>query len=139
MNTSSNPSRLARGCALAARLLLGLAFFVFGLGGLLHWFPAPPPETLPPNLVAFDAAMRGSYLFALVKGTEAAVGALLLVNRFVPLALVVLAPVLLNIVLVNLTMVPAGLPLVIVLVALELYLAWVHRRALAPLLAPRLT
>jgi len=59
------------------------------------------------------------------------------VNRFVPLALVILAPVLLNIFLVNATMFPAGLPMVIVLVALELYLAWVHRRAFAPLLTAR--
>jgi len=137
MTTPETPSRAARIGAHVARILLGLVFFVFGLGALLNWFPAPPPESLPPKIVAFDATMRASYLFALVKGTETAVGLLLLVNRFVPLALVILAPVLLNIFLVNATMFPAGLPMVIVLVALELYLAWVHRRAFAPLLTAR--
>lgn len=137
MTTLETPSRGARIGATVARVLLGLVFFVFGLGALLNWFPPPPPEQLPPKLVAFDAGMRGSYLFYLVKGTEAAVGLLLLVNRFVPLALVILAPVLLNIALVNATMMPSGLPMVIVLLALELYLAWVHRRAFAPLLTAR--
>lgn len=137
MTTTPAPSRFARIAGHVARILLGLVFLVFGLGALLNWFPAPPPESLPPKLVAFDASMRGSYLFALVKGTEAAVGALLLLNRFVPLALVILAPILVNIALVNATMMPTGLPMVLVLIALELYLAWVHRRAFAPLLAAR--
>lgn len=137
MNTAETPSRLARISATAARLLLGLVFFVFGLGALLNWFPAPPPEALPPKLVAFDAALRGSYLFGLLKGTETAMGALLLLNRFVPLALVILAPIILNIVLVHASMAPSGLPVAAVVLALELYLAWVHRRAYAPLLAAR--
>lgn len=138
MTNQDTPSRGARIAAHVTRSLLGLVFFVFGLGALLNFFPAPPPESLPPKLVAFDAAMHGSYLFNLVKGTEAALGLLLLLNRFVPLALVILAPILVNILLVHLTLAPAGLPLAVVLVGLELYLAWVHRRAFAPLLVARL-
>lgn len=137
MTTHENPSRGARIGAHVARILLGLVFFVFGLGALLNWFPAPPPESLPPKLVAFDAALRGSYLFNLIKGTEATVGLLLLLNRFVPLALVILAPILLNIVLVHVLLAPSGLPMAVVLLALELYLAWVHRRAFSPLLTAR--
>lgn len=138
MTTPESPSRFARIAAHTARILLGLVFFVFGLGGLLNWFPPPPPESLPPKLVAFDAAMRSSgYLFELVKGTEAAMGVLLLLNRFVPLALVVLAPIILNIVLVHLLLAPSGLPIAIIVLALEVYLAWVHRRAFAPLLRAR--
>ncbi|WP_415908044.1 hypothetical protein [Oleiharenicola sp. Vm1] len=64
-------------------------------------------------------------------------GALLLLNRFVPLALVILAPIILNIVLVHASMAPSGLPVATVVLVLELYLAWVHRRAYAPLLAAR--
>lgn len=136
--TAQSEPRFARIAASAARVLLGLVFFVFGLGGLLNWFPAPPPETLPPKLVAFDAAMRSSgYLFELVKITEAAMGLLLLVNRFVPLALVVLAPIVVNIVLVHVLLAPAGLAMAVVILGLHLYLAWVHRRAFAPLLTPR--
>lgn len=138
MTTTQTPSRFARIAVHAARTLLGLVFFVFGLGALLNWFPAPPPETLPPKLVAFDAALRSSgYLFELVKGTEAAMGLLLLANRFVPLALVILAPIIVNIVLVHVVLAPAGLAMAVVILGLHLYLAWVHRRAFAPLLTPR--
>ena len=138
MSTHPSESRLARVTATVARVLLGLVFFVFGLGGLLNWFPPPPPESLPPKLVAFDAAMRSSgYLFELVKGTEAAMGLLLLVNRFVPLALVILAPIIVNILLVHVLLAPAGIAMAVIILALELYLAWVHRRAFAPLLTPR--
>lgn len=138
MTTPDSSSRPARIAVHAARTLLGLVFFVFGLGALLNWFPPPPPETLPPKLVAFDAAMRNSgYLFELLKGTETAMGVLLLVNRFVPLALVILAPIIVNIVFVNLLMAPFGLPVALVVLAIELYLAWVHRRAYTPLLTAK--
>lgn len=138
MTTPSPESRFTRIAVPVARVLLGLLFFVFGLGGLLNWFPPPPPESLPPKLVAFDAAMRSSgYLFELVKGTETVMGALLLVNRFVPLALVILAPVIVNIVLVHLLLAPSGLPVAIVVLALAVYLFWNHRRAYAPLLAAK--
>lgn len=138
MSKPASPSRLQRFAEPAARVLLGVVFFVFGLGGLFNWFPPPPPETLPPKLVAFDAALRSSgYLFELVKGTEAAMGLLLLLNRFVPLALVILAPIIVNIVLVHLLLAPAGLVMAGIILVLELYLAWVHRRVFAPLLSAR--
>ena len=138
MSTPETPSRFSRFAVPISRVLLGLIFFVFGLGGLLNWFPPPPPEQLPPKLVAFDAALRSSgYLFELVKGTEAAMGLLLLLNRFVPLALVILAPIIVNILLVHVLLAPAGLVMALVIVALELYLAWTHRRVFAPLLAAR--
>lgn len=138
MDSASSPSRGARIGALVARLLLGLVFFVFGLAGLFNWFPPPPPESLPPKLVAFDQGLRSSgYLFELIKGTEAAMGLLLLVNRFVPLALVILAPIILNIVLVHMLLAPSGLPMALIIAALQLVLAWAHRRAFAPLLRAR--
>lgn len=134
MTTPESSSRFARIAVHAARILLGLIFFVFGLGGLLNWFPPPPPESLPPKLVAFDAGIRSSgYLFELLKGTETLMGVLLLVNRFVPLALVILAPIIVNIVLVHVLLAPSGLPVAIVVLALELFLAWRYRRVYAPL------
>jgi uncharacterized membrane protein YphA (DoxX/SURF4 family) len=118
-----------------ARTLLGLVFFVFGLNGFLHFLPQPPP---PESAQHFLELMTGSYLFTLVKVTETTVGALLLSNRFVPLALTLLAPVTVNIVLFHSTLEPAstlGLPLV--LVGLQLYLAWTHRAAYAGLFQAR--
>src|SRR4051794_32468197 len=110
-----------------ARTLLGLVFFVFGLNGFFHFIPQPPP---PESALRFFELMTGSYLFTLVKATEVTVGALLLSNRFVPLALTLLAPVTVNIVLFHATLeAPATLGLPLVLVGLQLYLAWTHRAA----------
>jgi hypothetical protein len=83
------------------------------------------------------AFVASGYLLALVKATEVVVGALLLANRFVPLALVVLAPVMVNIVAFHLFLAPAGLGLPVVLAAVTIYLAWVHRAAYAPLFRAR--
>ena len=122
----------------AARVLLGLVFFVFGLDGFLHFVPQPDPSTIPPGALAFGGALMGTgYMFPLIKGTETLVGALLLANRFVPLALVLLAPVVVNIVLFHAFLAPAGMAIPIVVVLLQVFLAWTHRRAYRPLLEAR--
>ena len=106
-----------------ARILLGLIFFVFGLMGLLNL--VPPPPNLPERLQTFNAGMMATgYLFQLVKGTEVVCGFLLLAGWFVPLALVVLAPVVLNIFLVHAFMAPEGLPLALIIGALMIYLSF---------------
>ena len=132
------PSALARHAATGARVLLGLVFFTFGLDGFLHFVPQPDPSAMPPGSLAFASALMATgYMFPLIKGTEVLVGALLLANRFVPLALVLLAPVLVNIVLFHLFLAPSGAGLAIVLVALQLFLAWKNRRAYRPILTAR--
>jgi uncharacterized membrane protein YphA (DoxX/SURF4 family) len=140
--TGSDPALPARGFSrhlpTIARVLLGLMFFAFGLMGLFNLVPPPPPETLPPKLVAFSAAMMNTgYLFHLVKGTEVLVGALLLLNRFVPLALTLIAPVIVNIVAVHAFLAPSGLGMAIVILGLELFLAWSYRSAFRAMLGAR--
>jgi uncharacterized membrane protein YphA (DoxX/SURF4 family) len=115
-----------------ARYLLGLAFFVFGLNGFLHFIPQPPISGPPANFAG--AMIATGYLFQLVKGTEVVAGLLLLSNRFVPLALAILAPVLINIVAFHVFLEPAALALPIVLLVAELYLARSYRDAFAPML-----
>ncbi|HEY8089195.1 MAG TPA: DoxX family protein [Polyangiaceae bacterium] len=119
----------------AARILLGLAFFVFGLNGFLHFLPQPPMSGPPAEF--FGALFATGYMIPLLKGTEVLAALLLLSGRFVPLALTVLAPVLVNIVAFHLFLAPAGLPLPLVLVALEVFLAWSYRSVFAPVLNPR--
>src|SRR3954468_21581266 len=75
-----------------ARVLMGLMFFVFGLNGFLNFFP--PPKTGMPEFAG--ALMKTGYMFPLIAGTQLLVGLLLLINRFVPLALVLIMPVLVN-------------------------------------------
>src|SRR5262249_33862058 len=101
----------------AARLFLGLTFTVFGLNFFLHFLPMPTP---PPRAGAFLGALFASgYLFPLLKGTEVAAGLLLLGGRFVPLALAVLAPVLVNVIGFHLALEPSGLPVPIAMLAAE--------------------
>ena len=111
----------------AARVVLGFMFFVFGLIGLFNLIP--PPETgVPAGAMAFGAALQKTgYMFQLIKGTEVVGGALLLSNRFVPLALVVLAPVVLNIFLFHLFLTPGEIGMASLVVALEAALAWAYR------------
>ncbi len=120
----------------AARLTLGLAFFVFGLNGFFHFLPQPP---MSGSAGAFAGALVATgYMFPFIKGTEVIAGALLLAGRYVPLAVTVLGPVLLNILAFHLFLAPAGLGLPIVLLALELYVAYSHRAVFAPMLQAQL-
>jgi uncharacterized membrane protein YphA (DoxX/SURF4 family) len=117
-----------------ARLLLGAVFFTFGLNGFLGFLPQPP---VSPEGGAFLGALAATgYMFPLIKTTEIVAGALLLSNRFVPLALVLLAPVVVNILAFHALLSP-GLALPVVLTALQLYLAYTNREAYRTLLAAR--
>lgn len=105
---------------LIARLLLGL---VFVGSGVAFFLTTPPPMEGP--IATFFAGMAAThYFFYLLKGTEIVCGLLLLSGFYVPLALVVLAPVILNIFLVHAFMMPSGLPLAIIIGVLEIYLAF---------------
>ncbi len=120
-----------------ARILLGLIFFVFGLNGFLHFIPQPK-KPMPEGAVAFAGAlMKSGYMFPMVAGTQFLVGVLLLLNRFVPLALALLAPVVVNIVAFHLFLAPSGMGLALVVLALELYLAWAYRGSYRSMLNPR--
>ena len=119
----------------AGRLTLGLIFFVFGLNGFLHFIPQPPPTG--PGLAFAGGLMAVGYFFPLLKGIEVAVSLLLLSNRFVPLALAVLAPIVVNILAFHLFVAPAGLPLALLILALEIGLARANRAVFAPMLQAR--
>jgi putative oxidoreductase len=106
--------------SLIARLLLGLIFLAFGLNGFLHFIPMPPPTGVA---LQFFMAMIATHYWVVIFGVQVIGGVLLLVNRFVPLALVLLGPVIVNIFFFHMFMAPAGLPLAIVVVVLWVLLA----------------
>jgi uncharacterized membrane protein YphA (DoxX/SURF4 family) len=120
-----------------ARMLLGLIFLVFGLNGFFHFLPLPPMSGPPEHFLG--ALIATGYLFPLVKSTEVAAGALLLSDRLVPLALTLLAPVVINIVAFHLFLAPSGLPLPILIVTLELFLAHSYWTAFAGLMRARMS
>jgi putative oxidoreductase len=108
---------------LIARILLGLIFFAAGLAGLLNLAPTPPD--LPEALQTYNAGLKASvYFFPFLKVTETICGLLLLSGFYVPLALVILAPIVLNIFFVHAFLQPSGLPLAIILGLLTTYLAF---------------
>jgi len=120
--------------ALIARILLGLLFTVFGLNGFFHFLPMTPPA----------GKLAGEYIGALflshymvpVFALEIVGGALLLANRFLPLALVLLGPVLVNIVLFHSLMAPEGLPIALLATVLWVIVFVRVRHAFAGLLRP---
>jgi len=131
----SNP--IARHGTTASRVLLGLVFVVCGLNGFLNFIP-PPSEPMPDRAMAFFVAMIGTgYLIPLVAGTQVLAGALLLANRFVPLALILLAPVIVNIVAFHVFLEPSGLVISLVVLALESSLLWSQRTAYRGVLTAR--
>jgi hypothetical protein len=116
---------------------LGLVFFIFGLNSFLHFIPQPPPPE--PAGAFFGALFATGYMLPLVMGTQLLVGTLLLINRFVPLALGNVAPIVINIIAFHVVLAPSGLPLAIVVLALEILLAWAYREAFRSMLEPRAT
>ncbi len=114
-----------------ARILLGLVFFAAGLSGFL--LIAHPPAA-PPGLAGqFQDVFFRSYWVLFVDGVELIAGLLLLTNRYVPLALVVLAAVIANIIVFHVTMAPLGLPVAAVVAALWATVATRYRSSFAPL------
>jgi hypothetical protein len=127
---------ISRHLSTGGRVLLGLTFFVFGLNGFLNFLPQP--AGMPEGALSFAGALaKTSYMFPLIKGTEVVVGALLLSNRFVPLALAIIAPIVINIFAFHLFLAPGGIGLAAVILALEVYLAWAYREVYRPMLAAR--
>lgn len=112
---------------LFARLLLGSTMTIFGLNGFFHFI------TIPHMIGAAGQFMAGlsasGYFFPFLKATEIGCGILLIIGKRVPLALLILAPILLNIILFHLFLSPEGLILPLILTALELYLAYNYRKS----------
>lgn len=128
-------SSTLRHATTTARYLLGLIFFVFGLNGFLHFLPAPP---IPGEAGAFIGALVASgFLMPLVKLVETTAGALLLANRFVPLSLALLAPIVVAINGFHLALAPAGGGAAYLSLVLELFLAFRYRDAFLPMLKAR--
>lgn len=119
---------------LIARILLGLVFVVFGSNFFLHFIPQPPP---PPGLAGDYVKVFAASGYMYVVGVlQLLSGLLLLIGRFVPLALTVLAAMIFNILVFHILMAPEGLPIAIVVAVLDLFLIWSYRDRFAGILSP---
>lgn len=114
---------MASKVTLVIRILLGLMFFAAGIVGLLNL--VPPPPDLPERLATFTKGLEASgYFMTLLKLTETVCGLLLITGFFVPLALLVLAPVVLNIFLTHAFLAPDGLIVPLIMGAFMIYLSF---------------
>jgi putative oxidoreductase len=108
-----------------ARYLAGVIFLVFGLNGFLHFIPLPPPGGVAGQ---FMGALFVSHYLTLIFALQVIGAVLLLANRYVPLALAILAPVIVNILCFHALMAPSGLPLALFVTVLWA-LVFVHSRS----------
>src|SRR6516165_535292 len=98
-----------------ARYLAGVIFLVMGLNGFLNFIPLPPPGGMAGQ---FMGALYVSHYLWVIFAFQVIAGVLLLVNRYVPLAVAILAPVLVNILTFHVLMAPSGLPMALVVAVL---------------------
>jgi hypothetical protein len=122
-----------------ARVLMGLILLAFPIMGLLGVMKAPPD--LPEDIKMVNAGLMKAGYMNVVMITMMLVGVLLLINRFVPLALALIAPILVGILTFHLKMDPAPGHMApgIFLTLLELYLAWSYRSAFCPMLRAKVS
>ena len=121
--------------SVTARYLLALIFLVFGMN---HYFNFIPMGHMPAGTAGqFLGVLIVSHFMYVVAFFEVAAAILLLINRFVPLALVILGPVIVNICLTSLLMTPHGSPMGAILLILWLLAAWRVRSVFFPLLQQR--
>jgi hypothetical protein len=107
------------------RILLGLMFTVFGANKLISFLP--PPEFGEAAMNFFGALATSGYFFITLGLIETASGVLLLINRYVGLALAMLAPITINVFLFHIFLAPEMIALAIVVIGLNAYLAYANR------------
>jgi putative oxidoreductase len=117
--------------AMIARYLLGLMFFVFGINSFLHFIPQGPPQ--PGNAGVFVGVLMAAHYFYAVGAVMAIAGLLLLIGRFVALALTFLGPILFNILLFHISMAPGSIGLGLFATLLWFLVFWQHRAVFAGL------
>jgi hypothetical protein len=134
VSATSSSVWVARGFA-TARYLLG-ALLLFSVANVVfHFVPQPP---MPAAAQAFFGGLLSApYFLGLLKGTEFLVALAVLSNRFVPLALVVLAPITINVVLFHFVLAPEGAPVAVALLVLHLITAWSRRDSYRTVLAAK--
>lgn len=133
--TESQPRQsksAARYVTATVRILLGLMFLLFGLNGFLNFIPAP--KDMPQEIMGVMGGLVKAGYMTVVSGAELIVAVMLLTNRFVPLALALLAPIIVGIITFHVAMQPATIGPGIVVLLMELYLAWAYRSAFRPML-----
>jgi putative oxidoreductase len=108
---------------LIARILLGLVFLVFGLNVYLTFLP----QQLPPGDAGVISGLMFAHRWFHFYGLLYIIASvLLLIGRYVPVGLVILGPILVNILLFHLTLVPSGIGPGLFCSLLEVFLIYAY-------------
>ncbi len=131
MSTANSSESVAK----VARILLGLIYLFFGLNYFFHFLHTVPPDPASKSGIFIGGLFTSGYFFVFLKTLETIYGLLLLADWFVPLVLILVFPISLNIFLFHSILAPAPSSLVIALliIGLNLFLAWVYRPVYWPL------
>jgi hypothetical protein len=122
-----------------ARILMGLPLIIFGLNMFLNFIPQPKTPMSEGAMAFAGALFKSGYMMQLIGTTQLIVGTMLVSNRFVPLALALFAPFIVNSIAFHVFLEHSGLPMAAVFLALELYLAWSYRQAYRTMLSAKVT
>lgn len=121
--------------SMVSKYIIGLIYFVFGLS-FFFVTPPPPDESIAPFMTGL---MSTGYFFPFLKVTETVCGALVIAGFFVPLALVILAPITIQIFLFHAVMTPGitNLIIPIAMIVLHVLAARNYWSVNQPLLKPK--
>ncbi len=114
-------------------LLFGLMFINSGLNKFFHYMPMP--KEMPENLMkAMTAFIQIGWIMPLVAVAEIIGGLLFITNKFRALGAIIIFPVLIGILLTHILTAPSGLPLALVLLAIELWVIFENREKYLPMI-----
>jgi len=114
-------------------LLFGLLFIHGGMNKFFNYVPVP--DDMPQDLVQFMAALMSiKWLIPLIATFEIIGGVLIITNRFRALGAIVLFPILVGILLTHIVNAPSGLPMALVLFAIELWVIYENRAKYLPMI-----
>ena len=125
---------MKKNAGVGARYLLGVILTIFGLNGFFNFLP---PMPMSAEAGQFMGALAGTgYFLPFIKTVEVVCGILLLSGRFVPLVATILAPHVIHILLFHMFLAPSGLPVGVLLVALDLIVALSYWKSYEGVLQP---
>ncbi len=115
----------------AVRIILGMGLVFFGLNGFFQWIA--PPQGSETEMIFMMALASAGYIFPITYAVQIISGLTFLTNRFVPVGLLILTPILINIVLVHLRFSPEAILFGGIFFILMLLLYYTRRDKFLPL------
>jgi uncharacterized membrane protein YphA (DoxX/SURF4 family) len=115
-------------------LLFGLMFINAGLNKFFNYMPMP--KDLPESMLkAMNAFMTIGWLLPLVGAVEVIGGLLFIFPKTRALGAIVILPVMIGILLTNIFSAPDGLPIALVLLAINLWVIYDNRQKYSPMIS----